>query len=150
MIGKDGRVTMNRRKKAGMERKLFGQYLIIVLPGVIIFTIGLIIPLIMSVRYSLTDWDGMDLDKHFVGLDNYVKMFQDREFLDAWWFTIKFTVLNTVIQNIGALLLALALDSGIKAKKNIQNGVFCTMFDQCTGCRLHMDENVCKCASGIK
>ncbi len=108
---------MNRRKKAGMERKLFGQYLIIVLPGVIIFTIGLIIPLIMSVRYSLTDWDGMDLDKHFVGLDNYVKMFQDREFLDAWWFTIKFTVLNTVIQNIGALLLALALDSGIKAKK---------------------------------
>ena len=100
-----------------MDDKLFRQYLMIVLPGVVIFTIGLIIPLIMSVCYSMTDWDGMDLKKNFIGLANYMKMLRDREFLDAWWFTIKFTILNTVIQNVGALLLALALDSGIKAKK---------------------------------
>lgn len=108
---------MKTGKKAGMEQKLFRQYLIIVIPGLVIFTIGLIIPLLLSVRYSLTDWDGMDLQKKFVGFQNYIKMFQDQEFKDAWIFTIKFTVFNTIIQNIGALLLALALDSGIKAKK---------------------------------
>lgn len=108
---------MKAGKKAGMEQKLFRQYLIIVIPGLVIFTIGLIIPLLLSVRYSLTDWDGMDLQKKFVGFQNYIKMFQDQEFKDAWIFTIKFTVFNTIIQNIGALLLALALDSGIKAKK---------------------------------
>lgn len=108
---------MLKKRKKNMDDKLFRQYLMIVLPGVVIFTIGLIIPLIMSVCYSMTDWDGMDLKKNFIGLANYMKMLRDREFLDAWWFTIKFTILNTVIQNVGALLLALALDSGIKAKK---------------------------------
>lgn len=100
-----------------MEQKLFWQYFLIVLPGLIIFTIGLILPLILSVRYSLTDWDGMDLDKKFIGFGNYIKMLKDQEFWDAWIFTIKFTIWNTIIQNIGALLLAMAMDSGIRAKK---------------------------------
>ena len=104
-------------KKKGMEQKLFWQYFLIVLPGLIIFTIGLILPLILSVRYSLTDWDGMDLEKKFIGFGNYIKMFKDQEFWDAWIFTIKFTIWNTIIQNIGALLLAMAMDSGIRAKK---------------------------------
>ena len=100
-----------------MEDKMARQYLILVLPGFLIFTVGLIIPLLLSLRYSLTDWDGMATEKIFVGLKNYVKLFQDKEFLDSWWFTIKFTVGNTLIQNIAALLFAVALDSGIKAKK---------------------------------
>lgn len=108
---------MKTGKRAGMERKLFMQYLLIVIPGLVIFTIGLIIPLILSVRYSFTDWDGMDLNKTFIGLKNYVKMFQDKDFLNAWVFTIKFTIYNTIIQNIGALLLAVVLDSAIKCKK---------------------------------
>jgi len=100
-----------------MEKKMFRQYLLLVLPGFVIFTIGLIIPLVMAFRYSLTDWDGMSAEKIFVGLENYINLFQDKEFLDAWWFTIRFTIGNTVIQNIAALLFALALDSGIKAQK---------------------------------
>ena len=104
-------------KKKGMEQKLFWQYFLIVLPGLVLFTIGLILPLILSVRYSLTDWDGMDLEKKFIGFGNYIKMFKDQEFWDAWIFTIKFTIWNTIIQNIGALLLAMAMDSGIRAKK---------------------------------
>lgn len=108
---------MGKRKSSGMEQKMFHQYLMMVLPGMIIFTIGLIIPLFLSFRYSLTSWDGMSKEKEFVGLYNYIKLFQDKEFLDAWWFTIKFTIWNTVIQNAAALLLAVALDAGIKAQK---------------------------------
>ena len=105
------------KRKNLMEKKMFRQYLLLVLPGFVIFTIGLIIPLVMAFRYSLTDWDGMSAEKIFVGLENYINLFQDKEFLDAWWFTIRFTIGNTVIQNIAALLFALALDSGIKAQK---------------------------------
>ena len=100
-----------------MEKKMFHQYLVLVLPGFIIFTIGLIVPLFLSFRYSLTSWDGMSVKKEFVGLSNYIRLFGDKEFIDAWWFTIKFTIGNTVIQNIAALLFAVALDSGIKAQK---------------------------------
>ncbi|MBO5303014.1 MAG: sugar ABC transporter permease [Lachnospiraceae bacterium] len=108
---------MNRRKSSGMERKMSRQYLVLVLPGFLIFTIGLIIPLFLSFRYSLTDWDGMSAEMKFVGLQNYVKLFHDKEFLESFWFTVKFTIGNTIIQNICALLFALALDSGIKAQK---------------------------------
>ncbi|MBO5371963.1 MAG: sugar ABC transporter permease [Lachnospiraceae bacterium] len=108
---------MNRRKSSGMERKMSRQYLVLVLPGFLIFTIGLIVPLFLSFRYSLTDWDGMSAEMKFVGLQNYIKLFGDKEFLESFWFTVKFTIGNTIIQNICALLFALALDSGIKAQK---------------------------------
>lgn len=93
------------------------QYLILVLPGFVIFTIGLIVPMILAIRYSFTDWDGMSAEKTFVGLQNYIDLFHDSNFKDAWWFTIKFTIGNTIIQNVLALLFAIAVDSGIKAQK---------------------------------
>ena len=100
-----------------MERRMSRQYLLLVLPGFIIFTIGLIVPLFMAVRYSFTSWDGMSPEKLYVGFQNYIDLFQDSEFRDAWWFTLKFTIGNTIIQNVAALLFAVALDSGIKAQK---------------------------------
>lgn len=107
-----------------MDKKLFRQYLILVLPGFIIFTIGLIIPMLMAFRYSLTSWDGMSAVKPFVGLKNYMDLFQDSDFRSAWWFTILFTIGNTVIQNIVALLFAVALDSGIKGQKIYRTAFF--------------------------
>ena len=106
-----------KKKVSGMEKRLSRQYLALVLPGFIIFTIGLIIPLILSFRYSLTSWDGMSVEKTFVGLQNYIDLFHEKNFRSAWWFTILFTIGNTVIQNAAALLLAVALDSGIRAQK---------------------------------
>lgn len=117
-------MSKRTKKLSGMEQKMVRQYLALVLPGFIIFTIGLIIPLILSFRYSLTSWDGMSVEKEFVGLQNYIKLFGDKEFLDAWWFTIRFTIGNTIIQNIAALLFAVALDSGIKAQKFYRTAFF--------------------------
>lgn len=115
---------MTKYKKKSMDKKLFRQYLILVLPGFIIFTIGLIIPMLMAFRYSLTSWDGMSAVKPFVGLKNYIDLFQDSDFRSAWWFTILFTIGNTVIQNIVALLFAVALDSGIKGQKIYRTAFF--------------------------
>lgn len=115
---------MTKLKKKDMDKKLFRQYLILVLPGFIIFTIGLIIPMLMAFRYSLTSWDGMSAVKPFVGLKNYMDLFQDSDFRSAWWFTILFTIGNTVIQNIVALLFAVALDSGIKGQKIYRTAFF--------------------------
>lgn len=108
---------MKQNKQNAMERKLFWQYFVLVLPGFVIFTIGLIIPMFLAFRYSLTSWDGMSAEKEFVGLQNYISLFHDKNFLDALWFTIKFTIGNTIIQNVVALLFAVALDSGIKGQK---------------------------------
>lgn len=115
---------MKQKGGSGIEKHMVRQYLVLVLPGMIIFTVGLIIPLFLSFRYSLTDWDGMTAKKTFVGLQNYIKLFKDKEFLESWWFTIKFTIGNTIIQNVLALLFAVALDSGIRFQKLYRTAFF--------------------------
>lgn len=100
-----------------MEKKMDKQYMLLVIPGLLIFTIGVILPLLLAFRYSFTSWDGMTVEKQFVGIKNYISLFGDHNFRQAWWFTIKFTIANTLVQNIFALLFAIALDSGIKAQK---------------------------------
>jgi len=112
------------KKKSKLSRSITNQYLLLVLPGFIIFTIGIIIPMLMAFRYSLTSWDGMSLVKEFVGLANYFKLFQDSAVREAWAFTIKFTLGNTILQNVFALLFAIALDSGIRAKKLFRTILF--------------------------
>ncbi len=115
---------MNNKKQNGMEKKMEKQYLVMVLPGFLIFTVGLIIPMFMAVRYSFTSWDGMSAVKPFVGFQNYISLMKDSDFRSAWWFTIKFTIGNTIIQNVLALLFAVALDSGIKAQKIYRTAFF--------------------------
>lgn len=115
---------MKNRNRNSMEKNMEKQYLILVLPGLIIFTIGLIIPLLLAFRYSFTSWDGMSAEKPFVGLQNYINLVKDSDFRSAWWFTIKFTIGNTIIQNVLALVFAVALDSGIKAQKVYRTAFF--------------------------
>lgn len=115
---------MNTKKINNMEKRMSRQYFVLVLPGFVIFTIGLIIPMLLAIRYSFTDWDGMSAEKTFVGLQNYIDLLHDSDFRNAWWFTIKFTIGNTIIQNIVALLFAIAVDSGIKAQKLYRTVLF--------------------------
>ncbi len=113
--------TMGKNR---LNRTVNIQYSLLVLPSMIIFTVGIIIPLFLSLYYSITDWDGMAAQKNFVGLKNYIKLFQDQAVRDAWWFTIRFTFWNTVIQNIFALFFAMALDSGIRGQKIYRTAFF--------------------------
>ena len=59
-----------------------------------------------------------------MGIQNYINLWKDADFRSAWWFTIKFTIGNTIIQNVLALLFAVALDSGIKAQKLYRTAFF--------------------------
>lgn len=100
------------------------QYLSLVLPGLIIFTVGLIIPMCLSAYYSSTSWNGMTADKPFIGLKNYSSMLFDKNFRNAWIFTLRFTIWNTIIENILAIILAVALDKGFKGEKVLRSIFF--------------------------
>lgn len=104
-------------KKSKRSQKEFFQYFLLVLPGFLIFTVGVIIPMFCAFRYSLTSWNGLTVEKPFVGLKNYIAMFQDKYVGSAWWFTLKFTFWNVIIQNVFALIFAVILDSEIRCKK---------------------------------
>lgn len=106
-------VTKRVMRKRHMKNK---SYLLLLLPPLIIFVIGMIIPLVMGIYNSFTDWDGISLTKKWVGLANYVEIFKDQLFINAFKFTLLFMIFNTIIQNVAALLFAVLLDSNIRAK----------------------------------
>lgn len=111
-------------RRKSLSRIELIQYISLVLPGLVLFTIGLVIPMILSFGYSLTSWNGMTETIPFVGLENYIKLFSDPYAIQAWGFTIKFTIWNTIIQNAFALFFAVALNGAIKGKKIYRTIIF--------------------------
>ena len=112
------------RSNGWRSGKMTMQYALLVLPAFVIFTVGVIVPLVLGFFDSLTNWNGLSPDKMYVGLDNYRQMLNDPYVGASWGFTVQFTVLNTVIQNVCAILLAVALDSGIHGKKLLRTVFF--------------------------
>ena len=81
----------------------------------LLFTFGVtvIIPLVLGIGYSFTDWDGVTVGK-FVGLDNYIQAFHQTTFLYSILLTALFVVINMILVNLVAFLLALLCSSKIK------------------------------------
>ena len=75
-------------------------------PFLLMYSLFFLIPMIMGVWYSFTDWNGMSGNYQIVGLSNYIRCFQDARFLQSFIFTFKYTGLYTVTANILALILA--------------------------------------------
>lgn len=77
------------------------------------FVIFLIIPIFMGLAFSFTNYDGYQ-KMDFVGLSNYIDMFQDEYFLVSLKNNILYTVVTVPATVILALLLACALNVGLK------------------------------------
>lgn len=108
-------------KKKKMKREWLKGYLFI-MPNFIGFLIFMAIPIIMGLIISFTDYNGFG-SFQFVGLDNYIKMFQDEYFQVSFVNNIFYTLVTVPGTIVVSLLLAVAVNTGIKA-----SGFFKTMF----------------------
>lgn len=86
------------------------------LPSIILFSTFVILPSILSIYFSLTQWDGLSPVMKFVGLQNYVDMLHDERFANALKNTIFLAVMLTILENVVALALALFVDKVVKGK----------------------------------
>ena len=100
------------------------QYASLLIPAFVLFTIGLIIPIVMCFYYSLFQWDGFGTEMQFLGLGNYTSIFTDEFVLSSWKFTLIFAVVNALTADVCALLLAVLLDSNIRARSLQRTIVF--------------------------
>ena len=109
---------MNKKHKGKITTALF------VIPSLFIFINVVIIPFVMGVIYSFTNWDGFAFKgSTFVGLKNYVAAFGDKKFMEAFWLTTQYTFFMIIFVNIIGLALALLVTSKIKSK-NFLRGVY--------------------------
>ena len=86
---------------------------IFVLPTVAAFVIGFIVPFCRGLYLSFCQFTTIN-KATFNGIENYIKAFQDSQFWDAMGFTVSFTVVSTILINILAFAVALALTKEIK------------------------------------
>jgi ABC-type sugar transport system permease subunit len=101
-----------RQRKARLRR--FRVQFLFLLPALAIFTAFVIYPILGSLYYSLTDWDGLSPDLHFVGLANFQQLVRDPTVFIDLRNTLVFAAGVMVLQNGIALLLALILDSFLR------------------------------------
>ena len=87
-------------------------WLIFVLPTLCAFVIGFIIPFAEGLYLSFCKFTTIN-KATWVGIGNYIKVFQDAQFWDSLQFTASFTVVSTVLINVLAFAVALALTKGI-------------------------------------
>ena len=86
---------------------------VFLLPTFAAFVIGFIIPFVQGVYLSFCKFQTINKTT-FIGVSNYVKAFADTQFTQAFWFTVRFTVVSTLLINVIALMIALLLTRGIK------------------------------------
>ena len=106
-----------------MEKALKKWFPIFVLPTLVAFIIGFIWPFIQGVYLSFCQFITIDKAK-FIGIQNYVRALTDVEFGHAFTFTVSFAVVSTVLINVLAFLLALALTSNMKGKNAFRTVFF--------------------------
>ena len=101
-----------------MEKGLRKWWPVFVLPTMIAFAIGFIVPFIYGIFLSfckfttVTDWK-------WIGLENYTRIFVvngklDTTFLHSLWYTALFTIVTMLIINVVAFAIALLLTKGLK------------------------------------
>ncbi|MCA1020957.1 ABC transporter permease subunit [Halobacillus litoralis] len=92
-------------------------------PVILGLGIVVVIPFFYGLFYSFTDWNGISATA-FIGLENYINLFQESEFLDSIWFTVKFALITVVLLNIMGLGLALLVTRNIKSSSLLRTVFF--------------------------
>ena len=105
-----------------MQKSLKKYFPIFALPTLVAFTIGFIIPFFMGIYLSFCKFTTVT-DAKFVGISNYFKIFTDKTFGHALWYTAIFTVVSVLLINVLAFTVAMLLTKGIKGT-NIFRTVF--------------------------
>ena len=98
-----------------MKETLKKYYGIFALPTTAVFTVVFLIPFILGLYLSFCDFTTVS-DSVFTGISNYKEVFRDENFLNALWFTVKFTVVSVVSINLIAFSLALLLTNKIRGR----------------------------------
>ncbi len=95
---------------------------VFVLPTLCAFIIGFVVPFGEGLYLSFCKFTTIN-KASWVGIGNYVKVFQDAQFWDSLTFTASFTVVSTILINVLAFAIALALTRDI-----IGTNVFRTVY----------------------
>ena len=90
------------------------------LPAAVIFFLLCLLPGILGICYSFTDWNNFTDDIHFIGFENYTRIFAGHsEYLGYILNTVVFTAVTTIAKTVVGMLLALLLTRPFIKLRNV-------------------------------
>ena len=108
--------TLRRKKK--VPRAFYWM----VLPALMLFLVFHTTPVVMGIFFSFTNYAGYGVFD-MVGIANYLALFRDDRVFSAYLFTFGFAIVSTILVNVIALSVAIALNSKIKFQTGFR-GIF--------------------------
>ena len=109
---------MTSKQKRKLTEFLF------LLPTLLAFVMVIIIPFILGIYYSFTDWQGTGAASQMVGLANYKAILKEPAFFHSFLITIKFTIYNIISVNVVAFCISLLVTSEIRGRDLYRAGFF--------------------------
>lgn len=113
---------MRSRKKLRKECLGFIKF---VAPMLILYTLFFLIPLVQTIYYSFTDYNGINPKLGWIGLGNYQAVFQDKYFYNSLLFTALSALLFMAVINVAGFVLALGLNRKIRSRNILRAIIFC-------------------------
>ena len=105
-----------------MSKNIKKYFPIFMLPTLLAFVIGFLVPFIMGIWLSFCKFTTVT-DAKFVGLSNYRQAIADPEFMHAFWYTTAFVIVTVIVINVAAFAIAYMLTKKINGS-NIFRSVF--------------------------
>ena len=107
-------VPSEPRRGMTLEQRRNRDFTLLTIPGLALYAVGMLLPIVIGFMFSLTDWSGTKPTWNFIGFSNYAQILKEERFYSSLGFTLTFAALNTIIQNLLALGLALFLNMKLR------------------------------------
>ncbi len=99
----------NIHKKSTQKRIWVFKGTMLAVPAILVMTLFTILPFILNVGYSFTDFTVYSVVPRFIGFKNFINMFNDRDFSLVIMNTIKMFLIYTVGVNLLAVILGIMI-----------------------------------------
>jgi len=102
-------VVARQGSKTAHNKSILNQgYIIFLLPGIVLFTLIIILPFLVNIGVSFTKWQGIGTPV-WIGLTNYQKLMRDTTFWASFKNNLILIIAITIIPTIIGLLLSTVL-----------------------------------------
>lgn len=109
-------------KEGQKDRIVFWLFLT---PVLIAFLVVVIIPFLIGVFYSFTDWSAVPGKSiHFIGLENFKQVFRDVKFGNSFRVTTLYTIMTVILTNLVGFLLAILVTQKFKTNNLLRTLFF--------------------------
>ena len=88
----------------------------LLLPAMVVLLAVSLYPVLRSLWMSLRDTSPILRDDKFVGLRNFTRLWSDDGFRNAWWHTIEFTGVSTLLETLLGLGIALVIHQAFRGR----------------------------------